>query len=141
MARSSSRSTVHRQRTVQAQSFWNCVRHFLTPHVWRQAHQTFRKGIRWQAQPLLMVLLTMTWCCGDSLAERFETAKAFYVASYQRKRRPGKTVEGFQKALAHIPTAALRHVAAAVRQRLQRVFAKRPEVDRFIPLWCDGSRL
>lgn len=135
------RSSVRRHDAAQAQSFWSCVRHFLTPHVWRQARQAFGKGIRWQAHPLLLVLLTMTWCCGDSLAERFETAKAFYVASYQRKRRPGKTVEGFYKALARVPTAAFRHVAAVVRWRLQQVFAQRLKVDGFIPLGCDGSRL
>jgi hypothetical protein len=83
----------------------------------------------------------MTWCAGDSLAERFETAKAFYVASYQRKRRPGKTPEGFLKALAQVPTRALRAVASAVRTRLEQVFAHRWLVDGFVPLGCDGSRL
>lgn len=92
----------------EPQSFLDCLRYFLTPQVWRQAHRALRHcpGIRWQPQPLIFVLMVMTWCCGDSLGERFETAKAFYVASYQRQRRPGKTLEGFQKALARIPGPA-----------------------------------
>jgi Transposase DDE domain len=125
------------------QSFLDCVRYFLTPQVWKQAQRAMRpsRGIRWQPQPLIFVLLTMTWCWGDSVSERFETAKAFYIASYQRQRRPGKTVEGFQKALARVPAAALRVLAAAVRGRLAHVFADRLLVDGFVPLGCDGSRV
>jgi hypothetical protein len=83
----------------------------------------------------------MTWCAGDSSPERFETARAFYVALYQKRRRPGTTCEGFQKALARVPLAALRLLAAAVRRRLVQVFADRFTVDGFIPFGCDGSRL
>jgi hypothetical protein len=132
-----------RKSLDQSQSFLNCLRYFLTPVVWKQALNALEphRAIRWHAQPLVFVLLMMTWCCGESVGERFETAKAFYVACYQRKRRPGKTLEGFQKALARIPTSALRQVAAAVRTRLAQVFAKGFEVDGFVPLGCDGSRV
>jgi hypothetical protein len=75
------------------------------------------------------------------LPERFETARAFYIASYQKRRRPGTTCEGFQKALARVPLAALRLVATAVRRRLAQVFVDRFEVDGFVPFGCDGSRL
>jgi hypothetical protein len=125
------------------QSFLDCLRYFLTPQVWKQALRAFRphQALRWRPQPLLFVVLVMTWCSGASVAERFETAKAFYIASYQRQRRPGKTVEGFLKALAGVPARALRAVAAAVRARLESVFAPRLLVDGFVPLGCDGSRL
>jgi hypothetical protein len=83
----------------------------------------------------------MTWCTGESLPERFESARAFYVACFQRRRRPGKTFEGWQKALRRVPGAALRVVATVLRARLQQVFASRWLVDGFIPLGCDGSRL
>src|ERR1700729_1154676 len=128
---------------VQPQSLLECLQYFLTPYVWKQVlrHWKPKNALRWRPQPLLLVLLLMTWCAGDSQAERFETAKAFYVASYQRKRRPGKTLEGFQNALARVPARALRAVATAVRARLQEVFAKRLLVDGFVPLGCDGSRL
>ena len=117
-----------RQASDEPQSFLGCLRYFVTPYVWKQAQRALRrhKSIRWQTQPLIFVLLLMTWCCGDSVGERFETARAFYVACYQRKRRPGKTPEGFQKALARVPTLAFRQVAAALRQRLAQVFENRP---------------
>ena len=124
-------------------SFLTCLNYFLTPQVWKQAHQAAgrRRALRWQTHPLLFVLLVMTWCAGDSLPERFETARAFYVALHQRRRRPGQTFAGFEKALGKVPLPVLRSVAAAVRQRLAWVFAARFWVDGFIPLACDGSRL
>jgi DDE family transposase len=125
------------------QSFLECLGHFLTPQVWKQAYQAAprRRAWRWQAQPLLFVLLCMTWCAGESLPERFETARAFYVALHQRRKRPGQTFAGFDKALDQLPMPVLRAVAAAVRGRLAQVFAARLWVDGFIPLGCDGSRL
>jgi Transposase DDE domain len=134
-----------RQQPAQAEpeSFLDCLRYFLTPQLWKQVLNAIHPGkaSRWQPQPLLFVLLVMTWCAGDSLPERFETARAFYVACYQKRRRPGSTCEGFQKALARVPLAALRLVAAAVRRRLAQVFGDRFWVDGFIPFGCDGSRL
>jgi Transposase DDE domain len=140
MARSANLSAA---ATAAPQTFLQCLNHFLTPQVWKQAHQAAprRRGWRWQTQPLLFVLLGLTWCAGDSLPERFETARAFYVAAHQRRRRPGKTFAGFEKALGKLPMPVLRAVATAIRGRLVQVFAKRLWVDGFIPLGCDGSRL
>src|SRR5437763_1882709 len=125
------------------QSFLGCCGYFLTPQVWKQAQQAARRcrALRWQVQPLVFVLLAMTWCAGDSQPERFETARAFYVALHQRRRRPGKTYAGFEKALAKVPLPVLRAVASGVRRRIAQVFAVRLWVDGFIPLACDGSRL
>jgi hypothetical protein len=66
-------------------SFLDAWRYFLTPQLCKPVQAAFRPGkaSRWQPQPLLFVLLTLTWCRGDSSAERFETARAFYVALYQ----------------------------------------------------------
>src|SRR5260370_34256549 len=65
-----------------------------------------------------MVLLLMTWCCGDSQAERFEVAKGFCSVLLPKRRRPGRTVQGFQKALAKLPTRVLRVGAAGICQGL-----------------------
>jgi Transposase DDE domain len=126
-------------------SFVSCLRQFLTPQVWKQAHQAAgpskRRDTRWTLQPLLLTLLVMTWCAGDSQPERFETARAFYVALTPKRRRPGQTIQGFQQALERLPLFVLRAWAAAVRQQLQTVFGDTLMVDGFIPLGCDGSRL
>jgi len=128
----------------RAKSFLDCLRYFVTPQVWMQAQQAGarrRKMPRWSTQPLLFVLLTLTWCYGDSLEERFEIARAYYVASHQRRRRPGKTVQGFRKALAKLDRPTIRAFADALRRQVAKKLAAVMELDGFVPLGCDGSRL
>jgi hypothetical protein len=138
------RKTTPRRLRPQARSFVDCLREFLTPALWKQAHQrrhSKRHPCRWGTQPLILVLLLMTWCCGDSQAERFETAKAFCVALLPKRRRPGQTVQGFQKALAKLPTRVLRAVVAGIRKVLAVRLACRGSDEGFIAIGCDGSRL
>ena len=133
------KKSVRRRRTLL-----ESIRQFLTPAVWKQGHQACFQGKRkprWQLQPLVLTLLAMTWCCGDSQAERFETGKAFCAVALTRRRRPGATVEGFHKALAKLPVAALRALAAGVRRQMTRLFADVFWVGGFIPIGVDGSRL
>jgi hypothetical protein len=121
----------------------DALRDFLTPDVYKQAHQAraaARAAPRWPTQPLVLTLLTLTWCTGDSLTERFETARAFCVACLPKRRRPGRTTPGFQKALGRMPLAALRAVAAAVRRRLAARLGL-VGADGFAAFGCDGSRL
>ena len=87
------------------------------------------------------MLLLMTWCCGDSQPERFETARAFCVACLPKRRRPGQTVQGFQKALAKLPMRVLRTVAAGIRWTLASRLAARWFDEGFIAIGCDGSRV
>lgn len=136
--------TTSRRLRPQARSFADCLREFLTPALYKQAHQqrhSQRQAARWATQPLILVLLLMTWCCGDSQPERFETARAFCVVLLPKRRRPGRTVQGFQKALAKVPTRLLRTVAAGIRTVLATRLANQWFTHGFIPIGCDGSRL
>src|SRR3954451_25495625 len=97
------------------QSLIDYVRQFLTPRVWKQARQATprRRAIpRWDLQPLVLVMMAMTWAAGDSQPEKFETARGFYVACFAARRRPGTTLEGLQKALGRVPMRPLRALAA-----------------------------
>lgn len=125
-------------------SLLDYVRQFLTPQVAKQARQavpTRRGQPRWDLQPLLIITLAMTWAAGDSQAERFELARGFYIASYQSRRRPGKTLQGFQKALGRVPLRQFQAVAAGVRHQLRARFAERLLIDGFEPFGCDGARV
>lgn len=136
--------TTPRRLRRHARSFVDCLREFLTPALWKQAHgqrRSKRRSSRWSTQPLVLVLLLMTWCCGDSQPERFETAKAFCVACLPKRRRPGRTVQGFQKALAKLPLRVLRAFAAGIRQTLALRLAARWFDAGFIGIGCDGSRV
>jgi hypothetical protein len=90
---------------------------------------------------LLLVLLAMTWAAGDSQAERFESARGFYITAYAARKRPGATLQGFQKALGRVPLRLLRTVAAGVRGQIRLRYAARLLIDGFEPLGCDGSRI
>ena len=127
-------------------SFQEGLSQFLTPQVWKQVHQAWRPSqaaSRWTLQPLFWVLLSMTWCCGDSEVECFATARAFYVSCHQRRRRPGDSLQGFQIALARLPMRVLRALAAGLRQSLAQrwIDALRIGKGGYVPLACDGSRL
>ncbi|HLJ46373.1 MAG TPA: transposase [Bryobacteraceae bacterium] len=132
------------RKLQQPQSLLECVRQFLTPQVWKQARQAVpgrRQKPRWDLQPLILVLLAMTWTAGDSELERFEAARGFYVLSYESRRRPGKTLAGFQKALARIPMRQLWALAQGVRDQIQRNYEGRLVIDGYVPMGCDGSRV
>ena len=76
-----------------ARSFLASIRQFLTPDIWKDAHHARhapRRCGRWATQPLVLTLLVMTWCCGDSQAERFETAKGFVAVCLTKRRRPAR---------------------------------------------------
>jgi hypothetical protein len=139
----SKKTKAARQRR-QAQTFVGCLRKFLTPELLKQAHKAHcrpHRDNRWLIQPLLLTLLTMTWCAGDSQPERFETARAFCIALTPKRRRPGKTVGGFHKALAQLPMPVLRVVAAGLRHSFLTLFERLLTVDGWRPFGCDGSRL
>jgi Transposase DDE domain len=127
---------------AHAQSFLDSLRAFLTPAIWKQANHARscrRKSSRWETQPLVLALLVMTWCCGDSQSERFETAKGFTAVCLAKRRRPGDSVQGFQKALAKLPTRVLRVVAAGIRRRMLELLDLLS--NRFIAFGCDGSSM
>lgn len=126
------------------QSLRDGLSHFLTPAVWRQAHQAWRQDhqpSRWKLKPLVWQLLNMAWCCGDSQEERFATARAVYVAAHQRERRPGETLSGFLQAAAELPLPVLRTLAEGVRTQIGERFAEPLRINGWLPLGCDGSRL
>jgi hypothetical protein len=132
-------------QTTAPHTVRNAWAQFLTPQVWKQAHQVCRPrstASRWSLQPLVWVLLTMTWCLGQSQEGRFAARRAVYVAHHQRARRPGTTWTGFLTALAKLPLPLLRALARGVRQRLGTLGVERLRlVGGRVPLACDGSRV
>jgi len=128
---------------AQYTSFAQSLTQWLNPYVWKQAHQVYRPKKRsssWDLHPLLMVVLLMTWTSGDSEAERFATARAFYVACHQHDKRPGKTLPGFKLALAKVPLPVVYALLAAVRRCLYQAFRRSWRNSGFVVMACDGSR-
>jgi hypothetical protein len=138
MARARKRA---RQRR-RAKSLINSMREFLTPEVFKQVRNASkrRKSPRWDLHPLLWILLLTTYCSGDSLPEKFEAARGFYVVSCPKRKRPGQSFAGFQKAITKLPMPILRALASGIRGRFQVIFRERWTVGNFIPFGCDGTR-
>lgn len=115
---------------------------WLTPQVWKEAHQAnaCKRSTRWTLHALLTVLALLTWTTGDSEAERFATARAFYVARHQREKRPGQSFQGFRKALAKLPLPVLHALFAAIRRQLIGRYERYWSSQGFVVLACDGSR-
>jgi hypothetical protein len=90
---------------------------------------------------VVLIMLAMTWATGDSQAEKFEKARGYYVACHAARRRPGKTLAGFQKASRRIPMRQFRALAAGVRREIRARLGTRRLVDGFEPMGCDGSRI
>jgi len=127
----------------QAKNLSQSVREFLTPQFFKQVRRQIaiqRRKPRWDVHPLIWVMLLMAWSAGDSLPERFEVARAVYVACCPKRRRPGKFFSGFEKAVRRLPMPVLRAVGTALRSRIQQVFGDRLIYEGFIPLGCDGTR-
>jgi hypothetical protein len=121
-----------------------CLRRFLTPQLWKQARAAGprdRSQPRWDLQPLVMIARAMTWAAGDSQPEKFATARGFYVAAPEARKRPGKTIPGFQKALSRLPLRPLRVSAAGVRDQIRRHYGPRLLIDGFEPMGGDGARI
>jgi hypothetical protein len=122
----------------------SCLRQFLTPQVWKQARRgsrKTRKDARWDFHHLILVTLAMTWSLGDSTPEKFEMARGIVAICRPKRRRAGRTAQGFQKALCRLPMRPLVALAGALRDRLLSVLGDDLLHGDFIPLGCDGSRL
>src|SRR4030042_4753906 len=85
------------RRRKRAKSLIGSMREFLTPAVFKQVRNASkrRKRPRWDLHPLLSILLLTTYCCGDSLPEKFEAAQGFYVVCCPKRKRPGASFAGF----------------------------------------------
>jgi len=130
-----------RQRK-RTRSLIGSMREFLTPAVFRQVRNASkrRKSPRWDLHPLIYILLLITYCCGDSLPEKFEAARGFYAVCCPKRKRPGTSFSGFEKAIAKLPMSVLRALTAAIRGRVEAIFGPRWKVGDFIPFGCDGTR-
>jgi hypothetical protein len=133
-----------RKQRRRVRTLGDCLRQFLTPAVWKQAQKALARpwqASRWRIKPLLVTLVLMTFACGDSQEERFESTRAVMVALQSKRRRPGATLPGFQLALGRLPIRVLRAVVAGVRAQLPQALLRRWQTDGFVVLGCDGSRL
>jgi hypothetical protein len=123
------------------------MRQFLTPEVWKQVKQVAsehgcRNGVRWTLQSLIMIGAIMTWCAGETDADRFVLSRAFYVQIHCPKRqRPGKAYSGFCKVILRLPMPVWWAFCDALREQVFQRLSDRMTMDGWLPFGCDGSRM
>jgi DDE family transposase len=146
---STSRASAKRakRRAQRSESLSGSIRQFVTPEVWKQVKQAarehgYRKGVRWTLQPLIMIGAIMTWCAGETDADRFVLSRSFYIQVHCPKRqRPGKAFSGFCQAMLRLPMPVWWAFCDAVRGRIFHHLADRMMMGDWLPLGCDGSRM
>lgn len=84
----------------------------------------------------------MTWCAGQTDADRFVLARSFYVQVHCPKRaRPGETFSGFCQAMLRLPMPVWWAFCDAVRGQVFHLLGDRMTMEGWFPLGCDGSRM
>ena len=133
--------------TKTIRSFQEALSQFLTPQLWKQVLQAWRPtqtASRGTLQPLFWVLLTRTWCCGDSQGERFAAARRSSTRPVT-KSGVGRAIpcQGSTGLLARLPMRVLHALATALRGQLAQRFVDALRIGKggYVPLGCDGSRL
>jgi hypothetical protein len=100
----------------------------------------FSAGAGWTPLTCALAALLMGWDPAPTLAQRFESALAVLDAALPRRRRTGRTYQGFVKALARHGDAALGTLVAHLRGLTQEAAGAAWKIGEFIPLGADGSR-
>jgi hypothetical protein len=146
---STSRATAKtaKRRAARSESLSGSIRQFVTPAVWKQVKQAAslhgcRNGVRWTLQPLIMIGAIMTWCAGETDADRFVLARSFCVQVHCPKRKqPGEAFSGFCQAMLRLPMPVWWAFCDAVRGQVFHLVGDRMTLEGWLPLGCDGSRM
>lgn len=95
----------------------------------------------WSPLAVAFGAILMSLDAGPTLAQRFESARSVLDASLPRRRRVGRTFQGFVKALARRSGALLVGLEGRLRAETIRAAAKDWKVRRFVPIGVDGSKI
>lgn len=99
-------------------------------------------GSGWGWSPLALALgaVLMSWDSAPTLTQRFESMLAVLDAALPRRRRTGRTYQGFAKALARRSDALVGLVRGHLRTLSVAAAGKDFRVGRWVPIGADGSK-
>jgi hypothetical protein len=95
--------------------------------------------VRWTARLLVMAALFMVWSPGRTLKDRLAEARDSLARIYPTRRRPGRSHEGFSKALARHGSGILAALSDHWRRCARRVADGCWNHDRWVLFGVDGS--
>jgi Transposase DDE domain len=132
-----------KRRPHYRKNWLECQRHFMPPAFWQRLHRVAGavSGQRWTLMATLMVAMMMMFFTTPSVQERLTEARVAWTLLYPHRRRVGKTVAGFLKALQRIGRPVLKRMSEELRPRIAQVLDQGWTVDGWVPFAGDGSRL
>jgi hypothetical protein len=95
---------------------------------------------RWTPRMLAIAALLMAWSTAASLKDRFAQARAALTLMYRSRRQPGRSPEGFFKALDKDGSRLLASLAQVWRKLVQSAAGARWKVDGWLIFGVDGSK-
>lgn len=97
--------------------------------------------VRWTDRMLAMGGVLFSWSNCSALLDAFESSRQTLVSMYKTRRRPGKTPQGFFKALAERAPELLALLKGHLQQQVVRVAGSRWRWRRWVVMAVDGSRV
>lgn len=99
------------------------------------------KRVRWNPRMLVVCATLMAWQSALTLKDRFAAAAKTVTQMYPTRRRPGKSYQGFIRALAGSSATLLESVCVALRQAVVKVAGDTWEVCGWVVFGCDGTKI
>jgi len=98
-------------------------------------------GKGWSDFALVLAATLMSWDPAPTLAQRFEAVLAVLDAALPRRRRTGRTYQGFIKAFTPRSDALLGRLVPHLRTLSERAAGACWRIGEFIPIGADGTRI
>lgn len=97
-------------------------------------------GSGWSGFSLVLCCLLMQWSSAPTLMQRFESSLSVLDRVLPRRRRTGRTYQGFVKALLGRSASIRQLLAPRLRTLTQSAAGSRWRMGRFVPIGADGSK-
>lgn len=97
-------------------------------------------GRGWSASTTAIAGVLMSWDPAPTLAQRFESVLDVLDHALPRRRRTGRTYQGFVKASERSSEALLDQLIPRLRERTRAAAGQHWRVGDFVPIAVDGSR-
>lgn len=125
------------------QNLGSCLREIFTPGMWKELHGRCaayeRQRQRWSVQPVVLSMLSALLSRPGSLRERFEEGREVCTALMPKRRRGGKTPEGFLKALTKFPVEGIGVLRERIQEYVREGGRDPARIGRHVVYGLDGS--
>ncbi len=101
--------------------------------------QSDDQRVRWTPRLLVTAAILNAWAVASTCLEAFGIARQAVVEMYPTRRRPGKSHQGFIKALGRQPVELLAVVVASLRRCTRSLAGKRWRENGWVVMGVDGS--